>query len=251
MIRCLPVLASLLLLTACGAKVELYGDLREREANEMLSLMLRAGIAAEKIVAKGGVVTLKVDQDRVPDAIDMLSAAGLPRDKFANIGDLFKKEGLISSPSEERVRYIYGTTQELSRTLTGIDGVLSARVHVVLPNNDPVGQQAKPASAAVLIRYAPGAAIEAAVPKIKELVVNSIEGLSYNNVSVVLVRAAPEGPPPRMAAEHPSGAAGLPMAAIYGLGGALALSVAGNAALSVLLWWRRRPREQAMISVTT
>ena len=246
-----PILALplLLLLAACGAKVELYGDLREREANEMLSLLLRAGIGAEKLVAKGGVATLKVDQDRVPDAIDMLSAAGLPRDKFANIGELFKKEGLISSPSEERVRYIYGITQELSRTLTGIDGVLGARVHVVLPNNDPVGQQTKPASAAVLIRYAPGAAIEAVVPKIKELVVNSIEGLAYDNVSVVLVRAVPDEVP-RMAAGRPAGNAGLPPAVAYGIGGALALSVVGNGALGFLLW-RRRPRGQALIPVAS
>ena len=200
-------------------------------------------------MGKGGVVTLTVESGRVPDAITLLNAAGLPREKFANMGDLFKKEGLISSPSEERVRYIYGTTQELSRTLTGIDGVLSARVHVVLPNNDPVASTAaKPASAAVMIRYAPGTAIEAAVPKIKELVVNSIEGLSYDRVSVVLVRATPDeaGGLPDTALQAPP--ALLPPLAVYGVLGGLVLSLLANAALGVWLLLRRGARSSALIA---
>lgn len=228
-------LVALLLVAACG-KVELYSELREREANEMLALLLRAGIATEKVSGKAGIVALHVEARRVPDAMDLLNAAGLPRDRFANMGELFKKEGLISSPSEERVRYIYGMTQELSRTLTGIDGVLSARVHVVLPNNDPADRQTKPASAAVLIRHA-SAGIDAAVPKIKELVVNSIEGLLYERVSVVLVRA--DEPPPRaIASPAAPGSGGDPLLR-WGLAGGLLASVAGNLVFAAILFRRR------------
>ncbi|MBL6080038.1 type III secretion inner membrane ring lipoprotein SctJ [Belnapia sp. T18] len=229
------LLALMLALGGCG-KVELYGTLPEREANDMLALLLRAGISAEKATGRGG-ISLRVESGRVSDAVDLLNVAGLPRDRYANIGDLFRKEGLISSPAEERVRYMYGITQELSRTLSGIDGVLSARVHVVLPNNDPSAGIARPSSAAVMIRYAPSTAVEVLVPRIKELVVNSIEGLSYERVSVVLVRAVPDDAPSRIPV-FPV-AATLPPFLLYGIGGALAAALLGNVALAALLLRRR------------
>jgi type III secretion protein J len=238
-------LSLVLLLAACG-KVVLYGQLTEREANEMLALLLRSGIDAEKTVGKDG-ATLSVASDRIPDAMALLDANGLPKSRFTNMGELFQREGLVSSPAEERVRYIYGITQELSRTLTTIDGVIDARVHVVLPNNDPVtGAQAKPASAAVLIRYTPNAAIDTLMPKIKELVANSIEGMSYDRVSVVLVRAEQASPSsPEIPVAEP-----LPRQAVVIGAGLLGLSLVGNLLAVGFIFWRRRSHTSgAMVTV--
>lgn len=241
--RRLLIIALLLVVTACGGKVELFGQLSEREANEVLGALLRAGIAAEKQPGKNGVAAIRVDQAAVSRAMEILTNAGLPRDRFANMGELFRREGLISSPSEERVRYMYGITQELSRTLTGIDGVLSARVHVVLPNNDPGAATRRPSSAAVLIRHTPGAAIDAIVPRIKELVVNSIEGMSYDRVSVVLVRANADEPP----VAEPEAAAAMPPMAVWGLAAGLAIALTGNVLLGLALWRRRRAKAAPLV----
>lgn len=240
------LLVLVLALAGCS-KVELYGSLNEREANEVLALLLRSGLDVEKLPGKGGISAIRVGGRDVARAMELLNAAGLPRDRFATMGELFRREGLISSPSEERVRYMYGITQELSRTLSGIDGVISARVHVVLPGNDPGAPPARPSSAAVLIRHAPGAVIEAVVPRIKELVVNSIEGMSYDRVSIVLVRATQEEPATATlggAAE----AAPDPLLApevVYGLAGGLLASLLGNALLGFLLRRRRKPLKAA------
>jgi type III secretion protein J len=242
-----PALLLTLFLAGCS-KTDLYTGLSERDGNEILALLLRSGIPAEKTAVKGGVI-ITVDSARVPDAVALLAAAGLPHSKFANMGDLFKKEGMISSPSEERVRYIYGITQELSKTLSHIDGVLDARVHVVLPGNDPTTQSTKPSSAAVLIRHAHDATVDQLVPKIKELVVNSIEGLAYDRVSVVLVKANVEDVPTMIA-----GATGEKKAASYlpyGLGGLLLLSVLGNGALGYWLWRRNTRPGTGLAAVPT
>jgi type III secretion protein J len=208
----------LLALAACG-NVEMFANLNEREANEVIALLLRNGISADKVAGKQGAVAVHVQRDRIPDAVELLNRAGLPRERFANMGELFRREGLISSPSEERVRYMFGVTQELSRTLNTIDGVLSARVHVVMPNNDPLQTNARPASAAVMIRFVPGSPVEASVPQVKELVVNSIEGLSYDRVSVVLVRAAEDAdsPAPAMPAPALSQTTVIAVAAVFGV----------------------------------
>lgn len=176
--------ALLLLLAAC--KVDLYAGLNERDANDMLAVLLRQGIPAEKGVGAEGTYVLKVEQSRFSEAVEALKMQGFPREPFASIGEVFKKEGLISSPLEERVRFVYALSQELSATLSEIDGVLSARVHIVLPDNALSTGKLTPSSAAVFIRHAADAPLDRLVPQIKMLVTNSIEGLSYDKVSVVL-----------------------------------------------------------------
>jgi type III secretion protein J len=179
----LPLLV--LILCACG-KVELYSDLPEKEANEMLSVLLSNGIATEKQIGKEQRCTLQVDKDDIARAVKILHSAGFPRAQFVSIGEVFKKEGLVSSPLEERVRFLYALSQEISETLSQIDGVLSARVHVVIPENDPMSDSIKPSSASVFIKYVPYSNVESNIPGIKKLVVNSIEGLTYEKVTVVL-----------------------------------------------------------------
>lgn len=232
------VLVLALALAGC-TKTELYTGLEEREANEILSLMLSHGIEAEKVLGKGNLATVSVETSKIPQAMGLLSAAGLPRERFVSMGDVFKKEGMISSPAEERARYIHSISQELSKTLTQIGGVLTARVHIVLPENDLLNHSTAPASAAVLIRHTPTAAIDTIVPKIKELVMNSLEGLSYDHVSVILVRADQD--------EMPAVPAPVSTAAITdapwlfpALGLGIVASLVANAALGVVAWRRRR-----------
>ncbi|RUV82734.1 EscJ/YscJ/HrcJ family type III secretion inner membrane ring protein [Mesorhizobium sp. M1A.F.Ca.IN.020.06.1.1] len=236
-------------LTGCGSKLELYRNLPAHEANEMLALLMSQGIHAEKTTDNSGTASLSVDTKDVPPAMDVLNGAGLPHDLFADMGSLFKKEGMISSPTEERVRYIYGATQELSRTLSTIDGVLSARVHAVLPQETSDDRNPSfPSSAAVLVRYAPGAAVDQFVPKIKELVANSLEGLSYERVSVVLVEASQDHAllhsvdRTAVLTTEDSGARHL----VVGLVGGIAVLLIGNGVLAFLLW--RRFREASAIA---
>ena len=85
---------------------------------------------------------------------------------------------------------IFALSQELSRTVSEIDGVLSARVHLVLPENDPLRQQLIPSSASIFIRHQASVPMNDLVPQIKMLVANGAAGLSYDKVSVILVPVA-------------------------------------------------------------
>lgn len=227
-------------LSACR-EVELYSGLQEREGNQILAMLLAHNIPAQKTTAKTG-VTVLVDEENVASAVDLLRRNGYPRDSFDNLGDMFKKEGLISSPLEERVRYIYGLSQTIAETLNQIDGVLTARVHIVLPKPTALDDLAKPSAASVFIKYRPGLGIEEAVPKIKLIVRNSIEGLPYDNISVALFPA--QDTPPSDESKGP------PLSLVLGIRiaqdsvptlmawlGLLAAALGGNA---YLLWRLRR-----------
>ena len=178
------LLALFLFISAC--KVELYSNLQEKEATEMLAILLERGIDTDKKAGKEMTYTLLVNKNDIARAVDILHRSGFPRDKFVNIGEVFKKEGLVSSPLEERVRFIFALSQEISETLSKIDGVLAARVHVVIPENNPLSDAIKPSSASVFIKHRADSDVESKIPGIKKLVVNSIEGLTYDKVTVVL-----------------------------------------------------------------
>ena len=187
-LRVLGVTFFCLLLAAC--KVELYSGLGEKEGNEMLAILLDGDVAAEKLIDKDKMVTLMVDTDEVSRSIKLLKSLGYPKEKYSSIGDIFPKDGLISSPTEERARYTYSMSQELSSTLSMIDGVITARVHVVLPQEqDTLSDVNYPSSASVFIKYTPELELAGFIPKVKTLVSNSIEGLSLDKITVSLFPA--------------------------------------------------------------
>lgn len=180
------VLLAILLLSGC--KVELYLGLSQKDGNEMLALLSAEGISAVKEPDKEGKIKLLVDESDIGRAVETLKRKGYPRENFSTLKDVFPKDSLISSPLEERARLNYAKAQELSRTLSEIDGVLVARVHVVLPEDrDGLGKKSSPASASVFIKHVSDVQLDAYIPQIKQLLSNGIEGLAYERISVVLV----------------------------------------------------------------
>lgn len=187
--RWLALLALLLALSGC--KVALYSNLKEQEANEMVAALSAEGIGAVKTRLEGSSWQVEVDEDRLGHALDVLRAQGLPAERYVSMGEVFQKQGLVSTPAEERMRYIYAVSQELSQTLRNVDGVISARVHVVIPANDPLSEKIRPSSAAVFIKHRPDVDLRLLAPAVKDMVSHSIEGLTHDQVSLSLFEARP------------------------------------------------------------
>ena len=89
-----------LMLVACGARVDLMGSVPEEEANEVLAALLKADIPVEKTAGKEGMVGVRVDAAHVGRPLEVMRENRLPRERFAGLGQAFKKEGLTSSPLE-------------------------------------------------------------------------------------------------------------------------------------------------------
>ncbi|MGV8938760.1 MAG: type III secretion system inner membrane ring lipoprotein SctJ [Allorhizobium sp.] len=185
------LLLGMLLLTAC--KSDLYSNLSEYDANQMIAALLAENIQADK-TGVGESFTVQVEQSNLGRAIEILNEKGFPRDTRVSMGQVFQKSGIISSPFEERVRYIYALGEEVAQTISQIDGVISARVHIVLPEEPQLGQPVKPSSAAVFIKHEPNVDLEFLVPQIRRLVSSSIQGLDYAAVTVVLTEAVIRNP---------------------------------------------------------
>lgn len=183
----MAAVAMAVILPLCGCDTELYANLPEREANAMLAALDGQDIPATRVQQEDGRIAIHVDKGKFAEAVRVLEGAGLPHRQFESMGDVFKRDSLVVSPTQERAQMLYALSEELSRTVSEIDGVVSARVHVVLPSSDPLRRDAQPSSASVFIRHEPGLAVGPLVPRIKSLVAGSVADLSYDRVSVVTV----------------------------------------------------------------
>ena len=234
------------LLSAGCSNQELYSQLSERQANEMVAVLRQAGIEAEKKVAEGRFSVLTSRGD-FADAVRLLNAQGYPRESFDSMGKVFKKEGFVSSPLEERARLVHALSQEISNTIASIDGVVAARVHLVVPDRHPLLDKPQPAAASVFIKHRPDKDLTPQITQIKALVVNSLEGLSYDHVTVALFPA--EAMPAEAARVMAAGPGG-PAARQAALQTPLLLGGAAGAAVllaGALLWWRRRAATPTLV----
>ena len=232
---CLVCVLAALLLTGC--KAEIYQGLSENQANTMLSVLLRHGIAAEKIAAKSD-FSIAVEEKQIVQALEILRENSLPREDFQSLGQVFSARGMISSTTEEQARLAYALSQELSDTFSRIDGVLTARVHVVLGQTDLATGNVTPPSAAVFLRHTPESQATRLISHIRELTANAVPGLMQDKVSVMLVpvRETVSVPMPDKEASADDDRLYL-MAALAGL---LVLACVGLAATTILYVRSRR-----------
>ena len=241
------MLSLVLMLSGCGESVELHRQLSEQEANEVIAELADKHIRAQKIPAKEG-VTVRVSASDISRAVRTLEAAGLPKVARVTMGQTFRKEGVISTPLEERARYIYALSQELEATLSNIDGVIVARVHVVLPERVAPGEPVQPASASVFIKHDPRLEPDNIRARVRRMVASSIPGMSTavdnsQKLTVVFV------PSTAYTEQHRLGSFGpflLPESDVAFWRACVAFLVVGSVlAVAGGLFWRNRKRAQA------
>jgi type III secretion protein J len=209
-------LALVLVLVASGCTTNILHGIDERAANDAARALERAGIGVEKVPEEGAGAgggtgpgagfTVRVARGDGARALDLLRALGLPREPRHGFSEAYGQPSLIPTPSEERARYVDALAGEIERTLESVDGVVSARVHLVLEEADPLAPDAKPraaARAAVLLAARPGHA-PIAKEDVQRLVAGSVAGLDAAAVAVVFTAApAPAEDAPLLAAVGP------------------------------------------------
>ena len=228
------LLGALAALAACSARVQ-HG-LDERQANELQTVLMERGFRATKVVEDGRPPTwaVEVAPADAADAVRVLAELGLPRARPAGVRELLKP-GLVPDPLEQHVLLLEAQSGELARTLEAVDGVVSARVHLVRPQPTRAGVPPGPTKAAVYLRVRPAAAphLEAMRDELRARVGGSVEGLEPSAVTLVLSEVVSTVPPRAPAPDRSGWAPALVGAAVLVLGG-------GGAAGVLLLRRRRR-----------
>ncbi|SNT10423.1 type III secretion protein J [Noviherbaspirillum humi] len=181
----------LLLALLCGCSKQLYEDLSEQDANQIVSVLRMEGIDSDKVQQKDKRWIVKVPDSEFARAVVLMKEKNLPAFGYEGLSKMFKKDSLLVTPLEERARLMLAVSQELERTLRYIDGVLDARVHVVIPVPNQLSDKPQPSSASVFIKVRHGVDLQPELPKIRAIVLHGVEGLQPDALSISLFSASP------------------------------------------------------------
>lgn len=163
----------------------LYRELNERDAAAIVNELDSLGIAYQ--LQEGG-TAIEVEEDQVAPMRLQLAAANLPQG--GSIGyemfDTGSFGNLGMTEFMQRVNFQRALEGELSRTITAVEGVDLARVHLVLPEQSLFVEQQQPPKASVILKIKPGAKLSATqLQSVRFLVSNSVEGLVPENITLV------------------------------------------------------------------
>jgi type III secretion protein J len=175
------------LLAGCVEMEELVVVDSEKEANRILVELeqhdVNGATKTEDTRQRETVYVIKVPAEKTSHARLILVDLDLPRERSAGLSEMIDQTGLIPTRTDERARLMHAIAGELEQTLMTYDGVVQARVHVVIPDEqskfDQSDEPAKPA-ATVLIKQLADAQAKKTAPtedEVTDLVRNSIEGL--------------------------------------------------------------------------
>src|SRR5581483_8327064 len=159
----------------------LYGKLDDAEAGKVTAALDEAKVPYE--VRGSG--SIYVPADKVYQVRMQMASKGMPRSDGVGF-EIFDKANFGISDFVQHANYTRAVQGELSRTISQLDGVESARVMIVMPENRLLLDNQRKPTASVFVRVRGNLQLSAsAVNSIRFLVANSVEGLQPNSVSVV------------------------------------------------------------------
>jgi type III secretion protein J len=172
-------------LAACG--VDLEHGLDERQANQIAALLEQNGIAADKLrdEADGAGWKIAVPRGELGRSFTLLEENDLPRRDRATASD---DHSLLPSLGEEQARLELARAAELEKTLERVPGVVSARVHLALPDGARLDATHEPPRASVLLRTTARLPVDES--SLRKLVAGAVSGLDESAVALVLANGS-------------------------------------------------------------
>jgi type III secretion protein J len=182
------------ILFGCACTVPLAGGLDDAAANHVVFALDRVNVDATKEVdpTADGRFRVSVARDDVPRALSALADEGLPRSVAPGILDAVGKGSLVPSEATERAQLVAAIAGELERSIEGVVGVVSARVHISEPP-PTLARAADPVRgcASVLLQHR-GSTPPLSADAVQRIVAGGVAGMLPGDVAVVMIqRSAP------------------------------------------------------------
>jgi flagellar M-ring protein FliF len=161
----------------------LYGRMDNLDAGNVIDVLEQNQIKF-KMDANNG--TILVAAEDIHMARLKLAEFGLPNDPIKGFELMDKEQPLGTSQFVENTRYQRSIEGELARTITSINSIRSARVHLAIPKKTVFVRDASKPTASVFVEVFAGRSVEAAqVKAIMNLVASSVPGMNVADVTLV------------------------------------------------------------------
>lgn len=159
----------------------LYSNLADEEAAAITQSLSSAGIKYRMENGTGGI---SVPVERINEARLMLAGQGVLQS--GGFASLSKEGGLGVSQFMETARYQHALEQELARTISSLQQVAAARVHIAVARNSSFVRDRSPGSVSVFLQMKPGRRLASEqVTAIVNLVASSLPDIDASQVTVV------------------------------------------------------------------
>lgn len=161
----------------------LYDNVSSIDSSTMVAKLDEAGIKTE--VSDDG-TRIMVPGTDVGRARMLLAQEGLPNGGSMGYELFDKQSGFGTTNFVQNVTQVRALEGELARTITSVDMVRNARVHLVLPQRELFSRESRPASASVFLTLRPGANLDREqILGIQSLVASAVPNLKAAAVSVI------------------------------------------------------------------
>ncbi len=162
--------------------VIVFSNLTDQDAAAIVTKLKAAKTPYE--TADGG-KTIRVPRDKADDVRLSVASSGLPQSGVVGY-EVFDKTNFSTTDFNNKVNLQRALEGELDRTLSRLDGVQSATVHLVIPEQALFQQQQQPTTASVALQLKPGVTLSLDQTKaVTKLVSSSVQGLTPQNVTVI------------------------------------------------------------------
>lgn len=162
----------------------LYSNLSAGEAAEMTEELKKQGVTYELADGNNGTTTIRVPQEEQARLrMEMAANGSLKTDKGGY--SLLDNSSITTSDFLQQVNHRRAVEGELSKTITSLNGVNGATVHLALPKKDLFNDDNVKPTAAVVLNMANEEALSATqVQSVVNLVAGAVDGLSPKDVTV-------------------------------------------------------------------
>jgi flagellar M-ring protein FliF len=162
----------------------LYGSLAGMDTKQVIDTLTTANIPYTVEPNSGALLVKAEDLSRA--RISLASAGVAPSDGNVGYESLDKDQGLGTSQFMETARYRRSLEGELARTISSLNNIKAARVHLAIPKSSVFVRDERKPTASVLVEMYPGRNLDAGqVAAIVNLVATSVPELNKSGVSVV------------------------------------------------------------------
>jgi flagellar M-ring protein FliF len=163
-------------------KALLFSGVSLREAGEIVEKLDQANIEYD-MTPDGGAIF--VPRSQVLQARMMLSADGLPSRGSVGYEIFDQPETLGQTQFQQNINRLRALEGELARTIASLDGVASARVHLVLPERQLFERDSARPTASIVLALRRDELTAGQVRAIRNLVAGAVPGLRANRVTIL------------------------------------------------------------------
>ncbi|WP_395646335.1 flagellar basal-body MS-ring/collar protein FliF [Terricaulis sp.] len=160
----------------------LFSGVDMREAGQITQRLEQADIPYE---LRGDGSSIFVARSRVMEARMMLAADGLPSRGSVGYEIFDQPDALGQTQFQQNINRLRALEGELARTIASLDGISSARVHLVLPERQLFSRETEQPSASIVLQLRRDALTPGQVRAIRNLVASATPGLTTNRVTIL------------------------------------------------------------------